>query len=79
MDFVTENLLHQLPFVLYVAGTGSRLGDLEAESTLLDLGLIPSTLLTFAWHPEMAEEIQAGIGGSDLYLREDIAALAETN
>jgi hypothetical protein len=45
MDFVTENLAHQLPFVLYATGTGGRLGEPEAETTLMDLGLVPSSLL----------------------------------
>jgi hypothetical protein len=77
-NFVTENLLHQLPFVLYDAGSASRLGDSDAESSLLDLGLVPSTLLNFSWHPDMAEEIQSGLGNIDTYLREDIAALAKS-
>ena len=78
IDFVTDNLLHQLPFVLYDAGSGGRLGDQEAESSLIDLGLVPSTLLTFSWHPDMIEEIQSGLGTSDSYLREDISALASS-
>lgn len=78
MEFVTDNLLHQLPFVLYDAGSGGRLGDTEAEASLLDLGLVPSTLLTFSWHPDMIEEIQSGLGNTDSYLREDIAALASS-
>ncbi len=45
MDFVTENLCHQLPFVLYATGTGGRLGEPEAETTLMELGLVPSSLL----------------------------------
>jgi hypothetical protein len=48
--------------VLYDAVTGSRLGEPEADTTLFDLGLIPSTLLTFAWHPDMADEIQTRWG-----------------
>ena len=79
MDFVTENLLHQLPFVLYAAGSGSRLGEPECDSSLLDLGLVPSMLLTFSWHPDMVDEIQSGLGTNDAFLREDIAALAESD
>lgn len=78
VDFVTENLLHQLPFVLYDAGSGSRLGEPECESSLIDLGLVPSTLLTFSWHPDMVDEIQSQLGNCDSFLREDIAALAES-
>lgn len=78
MDFVTENLAHQLPFVLYATGTGGRLGEPEAETTLMDLGLVPSSLLTFSWHPDMADEIQSGLGTNDTFLKEEIAALAAT-
>ena len=27
----------------------------------MDLGLVPSTLLTFSWHPDMVDEIQSGL------------------
>lgn len=79
LDFVSDNLCLPLPFVLYAAGTGSRFGDGEAESTLMDLALVPSTLLTFSWHPDMVDEIQRSMGLNDTYLREDIAALATTD
>lgn len=79
LDFVTEHLCHQLPYVLYAPGTGSRLGEPEAEASLLDLGLVPSTLLTFSWHPDMADEIQQSLGPEAAFLKEETAALASSD
>ena len=31
------------------------MGDYEVP--LVDLGLVPSAVMTFAWHPEVAEEV----------------------
>ncbi|TRY67459.1 hypothetical protein TCAL_08029 [Tigriopus californicus] len=69
-DFVAECLEHPLPFVLYEAGSGGhRLEQGDYDKTLMDLELIPSSLMTFAWHPEVAEEVKAQIGENATYLK----------
>ncbi len=47
------------------------------ESSLSELSLAPSALLTFAWHPEVAAEVAQQLGPNPVFLRPDVAALAE--
>ena len=76
-DYVAENLEFVLPFVLYAAGGGSqRLEMSDYDSSLADLGLVPSAVLTFAWHPEVAAEVSEQMGPNPTFLKPDICALA---
>lgn len=69
-----------MPFVLYGSG-GMVDAHLSSDKTLLDLGYYPTVMLTFNWHPEVAEEVEAqlasltvGGGTSEKppYLRHDL-------
>merc|ERR1712038_1332554 len=78
-EFVTENLEHALPFVLVDSASGQRLDeDSTKDSALIDLGLIPACILTFAWHPEVVEEVKQQLGPNAVYLKDDIATLANS-
>jgi len=78
-EFVTENLEHALPFVLVDSASGQRLDDDSTkDSALIDLGLIPACILTFAWHPEVVEEVKQQLGPNAVYLKDDIATLANS-
>merc|ERR1712066_780725 len=44
LDFVTDHLESPLPYLLVDSATGARLGQEEADQTLLDLGLVPASL-----------------------------------
>ena len=59
LEFVTEALEYPLPFVLFEAGKGQIDSVKSEEMTLLDMGLIPSAILTFNWHPDVAEEVES--------------------
>ena len=50
---------YPLPFVLFDAGKGLIDNEQSYQKTLLDLGLIPSAILTFNWHPDVAEEVES--------------------
>ena len=64
MEFVVESLEYPLPFVLFDAGRG-QIDSIDSEQkTLLDMGLIPSALLTFNWHPDVAEEVESQLSNS---------------
>ena len=77
-DYVAEHLEIPAPFVLYESGT--RLEVTDYDSALLDLHLAPSTLLIFAWHPEIADEIASQMPeGQQVFLKGEIKALASTN
>ena len=45
------------------------------ESSLIDLGLVPTSILSFAWHPEVADEVKSQLGPNAVYLRDDVTAL----
>ena len=59
IEFVIEALEYPLPFVLFDAAKGQIDCDESAQKTLLDLGLIPSAILIFNWHPDVAEEVES--------------------
>ncbi len=46
------------------------------DETLSELSLAPSALLTFAWHPEVANEVASQLGPNPAYLKEEIVGLA---
>ena len=47
MDFVTDNLESSLPHILVDSDTGARLGQEVSDHSLMDLGLVPVSLLNF--------------------------------
>lgn len=54
-----ENLENSgLPFVLSMP-TGHKLEEADGEKTLVDLRLVPATILMFEWDPEYADAINA--------------------
>ena len=46
---------------------------------LIDLGLIPASILNFSWHPEVADEIKQQLGSNTIYLKDDIASQAKSD
>lgn len=74
-DFVSECLEFSLPFVLYETAGGHRLEVADYEKSLLDLSLVPSAQLTFAWHPEVADEISQQLGPKPHYLKDEVRSL----
>merc|ERR1711997_1078899 len=63
-EFVTDALEYPLPFVLFDAAQGQLEGNEIERKNLLDLSLIPSAVLTFNWHPDVAEEIEMQLRNS---------------
>jgi len=79
-EFVADNLEHPLPFLLHdAAKSGQVLENESLESSLSDLGLIPSSILSFAWHPDVAEEVKQQLGPNAAYLKDSIMALAKSD
>ena len=69
-EFVTDCLEAPLPFLLVDSATGSRM-DQEEVGSLLDRGLVPASLLTFCWHPDIEGDI-ASQGDALSFLRRDL-------
>jgi len=79
-EFVADCLEHPLPFVLHdAANSGQALDSENFDSSLTDLGLIPTTILSFAWHPEVADEVKQQLGPNAAYLKDSIMALAKSD
>ncbi|XP_038218056.1 UBX domain-containing protein 6 [Zerene cesonia] len=76
-DFLRENLEHSdLPFVL-TTPTGQKLNlDENSNKTLIDLRLVPTSVLNFAWHSSVAEEINNS-PNKDVYLKPEIMVLVQ--
>ena len=74
-DLITESLEFPLPFLLYEAAGGKRLEIEDYETTLSELDLAPSALLTFGWHPEVAAEVKMQVGQNPVYLKADLMSL----
>ena len=77
-DFVAEALETPLPFVLYEAGASgsTRLETRDYDTRLVEMSLVPSALLTFAWHPEVAAEVQQQMQPGQPFLKAEYMALA---
>jgi hypothetical protein len=73
-EFVTNCLETPLPHILADSVTGARLGETEesAETSLLDLGLVPASLVNFCWDPEIEQDLAGQGGAPQVYLREDL-------
>lgn len=76
IDFVQENLEHSgLPFVL-TTPTGHKLEEDDRDSTLMDLRLVPATILLFQWDPMVAEDIARA--SHNTFLKPDVMMLMQS-
>ncbi|GJQ66327.1 putative UBX domain-containing protein [Trypoxylus dichotomus] len=71
---VQENLEHDCPFLLS-SPTGHKFDEADNESTLMQLRLVPATILTFQWDPSIAEEITSV---TNTYLKPDVMMLIQS-
>lgn len=73
-EFVTNCLETPLPHILADSVTGVRLGETveTAETSLLDLGLVPASLVNFCWDPEIEQDLGGQGGAPQVYLRGDL-------
>lgn len=69
MEWVTDCLETPLPFQLNDSVTGAKLE--ESDVTLIELGLVPTAVIAFAWDQEIAAEIAAA-GTIPTFLRTDL-------
>lgn len=76
IDFVKENLEHDgLPFILNTP-TGQKFEESDKESSLLDLRLVPATILIFEWDPSIEQDLKAA--GNITYLKPEVMLLVES-
>ncbi|XP_023936003.2 UBX domain-containing protein 6 [Bicyclus anynana] len=76
-DFVQENLEHSgLPFVLNTPTGHKLVEEDDANKTLIDLRLVPATVLTFAWHNSIIEDINRS-PNKDVYLKPEVMVLVQ--
>lgn len=76
-EFVQENLEHSgLPFILNTPTGHKLILEEDANKTLIDLRLVPATVLTFAWHSSVAEQINNS-PNKDVYLKPEIMVLVQ--
>lgn len=65
MEFVTDCLESPLPYLLVDSASGARISQEDTDQTLVDLGLVPASLLNFMWDPEIERDL-ASQGGNQL-------------
>jgi len=63
MEFVTECLESPLPYLLVDSASGAKISQEDTEQSLVDLGLVPASLLNFMWEPEIEQDL-ASQGGA---------------
>ncbi|XP_022115541.2 UBX domain-containing protein 6 [Pieris rapae] len=74
-EFVQENLEHSgLPFILNTPTGQKLLIEEDANKTLIDLKLVPATVLNFAWHSNVIKEINNS-PNKDVYLKPEVMVL----
>lgn len=73
-EYISSCLETPLPHILSDSGSGARLGEGEAgpDATLIDLGLVPASLVNFCWDPEIELDLASQGGAPQTYLREDL-------
>ncbi|OWR45106.1 putative UBX domain-containing protein 1 [Danaus plexippus plexippus] len=76
-EFVQENLEHNgLPFILNTPTGHKIIYEEDANKTLIDLRLVPTTMLTFAWHSSVIDEINNS-PNKDVYLKPEVMVLVQ--
>lgn len=76
-EFVQEHLEHGgLPFILNTPTGHKLIFDEDANKTLIDLRLVPATILTFAWHNSVADEI-SNSPNKDVFLKPEVMVLVQ--
>jgi UBX domain-containing protein 6 len=74
---VQEHLEHGgLPFVLNTPTGHKLLIEEDANKTLIDLRLVPATVLTFGWHNSVLDEINSS-PNRDIYLKPEVMVLVQ--
>lgn len=58
IDFVQSNLEHELPFIL-TAPTGHKFEAGDQDQTLVQLKLVPASILNFQFDGNIVENIQS--------------------
>lgn len=75
LEFVQENLENPgLPFDL-TSPTGHKFEEEEKDKTLMDLRLVPATILLFQWDSSIAEDIATG--SNNTYLKPEVMMLMQ--
>jgi len=74
LEYVGEHLETELPYQLADSVTGIRFQGDALESPLVELGLVPSSIVHFSWDPEIEADLAAS-GQTVGYLREDLTKL----
>uniref|UniRef100_A0A1E1W611 UBX domain-containing protein n=1 Tax=Pectinophora gossypiella TaxID=13191 RepID=A0A1E1W611_PECGO len=76
-EFVQENLEHSyLPFVLNTPTGHKLIPEEDGNKTLIDLRLVPATVLTFAWHSSVIEQINSS-PNKDVFLKPEVMVLVQ--
>lgn len=76
-EFVQENLEHSgLPFILNTPTGHKLIQDQDSNKTLIDLRLVPATVLTFAWDPSVIDNINNS-PNKDVYLKPEVMVLVQ--
>ncbi|KPJ14648.1 UBX domain-containing protein 6 [Papilio machaon] len=76
-EFVQEHLEHgDLPFILNTPTGHKLIHDEDGTKTLIDLRLVPATVLTFSWDPSILEQINNS-PNKDVYLKPEVMILVK--
>ncbi|GBP89827.1 UBX domain-containing protein 6 [Eumeta japonica] len=75
-EFVQEHLEHDLPFVLNTPTGHKLILEEDANKTLLDLRLVPATILIFSWHPSVVEVINNS-PNRDVFLKPEVMIMVQ--
>lgn len=76
---MADCLEHPLPFVLHGIHQQHMMDNEAKEASLIDLALVPSSILSFAWHPDVIEEVKHQLGPNAPYLTDSILSLAKSD
>lgn len=72
-NFIEQNLDNSTPLFHLYSPTGHRLEESDKTSTLVDLRLVPATILSFQWDPLISDEMAK----NNSYLKPEVMMLLQ--
>lgn len=75
LNFVAENLVQDDQSFVLVMANGCRLSQEEANQTLVDLRLVPASILIFSWDTQETEE--KSVDQQAIYLKPEVMLLVQ--
>lgn len=78
LEFIRNNLVVEwLPFHVVAPAAGGRIPDDQAEKTLAELGLVPSSVVNAAFDEDIVTQYRQSVGSDFYFIKDDLLSNIE--